>query len=489
MRANYTQFNSPQFRLLSENQVEELHLASLQIIEKTGVTVECSEGLDILAEAGADTSDPRRVKIPSHLVEQALRDTPKAITLYSREGAPAMVLNGTTTHFGAQAAMDIYLDPFTGRLRKCYPQDVADMVRVVDALPGLEWQYCNSNLSTVPGTIVDLLSFLQMVLNTSKPVACCAIDRSSLAVLLETCAVISGGEKRLRDRPFFLNTSEPVTPLVQGKVSLEKSLLCAERGIPNAVYSMPMAGATTPATFPAVLAICNAEFLSQLAIIQLKKPGAPVIYGGQPSIMDMKTTFYPFGAPEAHFLDAALTELCHYYRLPFFGTAGQTDADVIDAQASAEATYQILLAALSGADFVHGVGEMCAGRAASPEYAVLCDEIIGMVSVSMGGIEINDETLPLELIHRVGPRGNYISEKHTLKHFRKFWVPTVFDRSVVKDENTKRCADILKEKTIGILRSHQPVPLPDDILKELGSIEWHWLKQAGLDEIPKLVEV
>ena len=121
----------------------------------------------------------------------------------------------------------------------------------------------------------------------------------------------------------------------------------------------------------------------------------------------------------------------------------------------------------------------------SPEYAVFGSELIDMVNVIMGGIEINEETLPLDLIERVGPRGTFISEKHTLKHFRKFWNPTIFDRSVIKNENTKRCHDLLNEKTVKILKTHQPKPLPEDLMKELKKIEKGWLKRVGLKEYPK----
>jgi len=143
------------------------------------------------------------------------------------------------------------------------------------------------------------------------------------------------------------------------------------------------------------------------------------------------------------------------------------------------------MTALSGADLVHDIAITEHGTMLSQEFMVFCNELIDMVNVAMGGIEINDETLPLDLIERVGPRGTYISEKHTLKHFRKFWAPTVFDRSVVKDESTKRCADLLKEKTIGILKTHQPKPLPDDVLKEVKKVEEGWLKRVGLKEYPK----
>jgi trimethylamine--corrinoid protein Co-methyltransferase len=481
VRSNYIHFGSPQFRLLSDKQIEELHFATLQILEKTGALFECQEALDILGEAGADVSDPNRVKIPSYLVEQALRTAAKTITIYTRDGEPAIVLNGMTSHFGGHNALAEYLDPYTGQKRQCYPEDIADMARVIDALPNIEWSYIVSSYPTLPGVIADKVAILQAILNTSKPVAYCLIDVSSLREVIKFCAMVAGGEKELQAKPFLIGSSEPVTPLVQGKDAVEKSLLCVEKGIPNFVYSASLAGANAPATFPALLAMGNAEFLSQLVVIQLKKPGAPVIYGSIPTLLDMKTTICSYGAPESNFLPAAMAELGHYYGLPVFGKAGNTDSDIVDAQATAEATYQILLAALAGADFIHGLGEMNEGRMASPEYAVFDNEIVDMVKVSMDGIEINDETLPLDLIERVGPRGTYISEKHTLKHFRKFWAPTIFDRSVVKDENTKRCHDLLREKTIEILKKHQPKPLPEDLVKELKKVEESWFKQAGAE--------
>jgi len=485
MRSNYIHFASPQFHLLSDKQIEELHLATLQILERTGVTFECQEAIDLLGEAGADVSDPKRVKIPSYLVEQTLRTTPKTITLYTRDGEPAMVLNGMASHFGAGTGCEEYLDPYIRQRRTAYIEDIADEVRVIDALPNIEWLMATSANTTVPGAITDKMAFLQTILNTSKPAAYGINDIASLREMLEVCAMVAGGEKELRDKPFFVGSSEPISPLLQGKDAVEKSLLCAEKGIPNVVYSMPMAGATQPATFPAVLAITNAEVLSQLVVIQLKKPGAPVIYGAEPNIMDMTTTIFPYGSPELAFLVTALTELSHYYKLPILGNAGCSDADIIGAQAAAEATYSILLQALSGADFVHNVGTMYHCIVRSPELTVFGNEIIDMVKVVMQGIEINDETLPLDLIERVVPGGTYISESHTLKHFRKFWVPKIFDRSMAKREGIKKCEDLLNEKTLEILKTHKPRPLSEDLVKELRKVEKSWLKRVGLEQYPK----
>jgi len=486
MRANYIQYGSPQFRVLSDKQIEELHFATLQILEGTGVAFECQEAIDILGDAGADVSDPNRVKIPSYMVEQALRTAPKMVILYTREGEPAIVLNGQTgSHFGGCPDSPEILDPYTRKRRTCYVADIADNARLIDALPNIEWSYTSTAHPTVPGAIADKVTLLQFILNCSKSIIVEVLDVSSLREMIDLCSIVAGGEEQLRKKPFFGSSSEPVSPLIQGKDAMEKSLLCAEKGIPNVVYGMPMAGATAPATFPGCLAIANAEILSQLVVLQLKRPGAPVIFGSIPSIMDMRTTIFSYGAPEMSLMVGALTELCHYYKLPMFGTAGCTDAEVIGTQAGAEITYQILLSALAGADLVHDVGVFRHATVQAAELMVFADEIIDMVKVLMGGIEINGETLPIDLIERLGPKSNYLTESHTMKHFRKFWVPRIFDRSFIKKEGVKDCEELLNQRTIKILETHQPKPLPEDLVKEVKKVEKTWLERVGLKEYPK----
>ncbi len=490
MRANYIQYRTPQFRILSKKQIEELHLATLQVLERAGVAFECQEALDILGDAGADVANPDRVKIPAYMVEQALRTAPKMVTLYTREGEPAIVLNGMTgSHFGAVPDLPEYLDPYTRKRRQCYFEDVADMVRLIDALPNVEWLLLGTSQPTLPAAITDKVSLLQVLLNTSKPVVGEINDVVSLGEMIDLCAIVAGGAEQFKKRPFFIGSCEPVSPLVHGKDAMEKSLLCAERGIPCIVYGMPMAGATAPATFAGCLAIANAEVLSQLVVLQLKKPGAPIIYGSIPSIMDMRTTIYSYGAPELSLMGAALTEVCHYYRLPMFGVAGSTDAAVIGLQAGAEVTYEILVTALAGVDLVRSSCFVYHAKVGSPEMIVLGDEIVDMVKVLTGGIEINDETLPIELIERLGPKSSYISEKHTLKHFRKFWAPRIFDRSFVKEEGTGDAEDLLNQKTIEIMETHQPKPLPEELVRELKKVEKTWFERVGLKhEYPKRKE-
>jgi trimethylamine--corrinoid protein Co-methyltransferase len=489
MRSNNTQHCSPQFSLLSTKQKEELHFATLQILERTGVAFQCKHAIELLGDAGADVSDPNRVKIPSNLVDQAISIAPKSITLFTRDGEPAIVLNGMTgSHFGASHDPRMLQDVYTGKIRKCFVEDIAEFSRVIDALPNIEWSLVsaiNLTLPVVTDNISDRIAVLQFICNSSKPVIGENATALSLEETIELCSIVAGDEDRLRKKPFFASSSEPVSPLIQGKDAMEKSLLCAKKGIPNIVYGMQMAGATTPVTFAGCLAIANAEVLSQLVVIQLESPGAPVIYGGMPSIMDMKTMIYSYGAPEKALMVGALTELSHYYRLPMYGTAGCTDAQVFGIQGSVENTHTIITSFLTGADLVHNVGTIYHGGWRSMEAIVLADEIIEMTKVLMGGIEINDETLALDIIERLGPGGTYITESHTLKNFRKLWVPQTFDRSFAKPEGQKDCEELLKNRTIELLRTHKPKPLPEDVAKELQKVEANWLKRVGLKKYPE----
>jgi len=482
MSNNLIKENLPEFHILSEKMIEELHFASLEILEKTGVAFESQEAIEILGDSGADISNPDRVRIPSPLVEKALKTAPKEITLFTRDGDPAIVLNGKTgAHFGAHTDMDDFLDPLTKSRRRCYVEDIADMARLIDALPNIEWSRTSTGHTPLPGEVSDKVSLLQALLNCTKPIVCVINNVSSLIDMIEVCSIVAGDEKILKQKPFIAGSNEPTSPLFQGKDAMEKSLLLAEKGIPNVVYGMPMAGATAPATFAGCLCIANAEVLSHIVVLQIKNPGAPVILGSIPNIMDMKTSICPYGAPELSLMVGAFTELCHYYGIPMFGTAGCTDAGTIGSQAAAEITYSIFTSIMTGADLVHDVGLMDHATMLSPELAVLSNEIIDMVKVLTRGIEISDETLALDLIEKVGPRSNYLEEMHTLTHFRNFWSPNVFDRSMTRDSETKDCEQLLNAKTIEILRTHKPKSMPDDLIKELKKMEEGWFKRIGIE--------
>jgi trimethylamine--corrinoid protein Co-methyltransferase len=242
-------------------------------------------------------------------------------------------------------------------------------------------------------------------------------------------ALIVGGWEELARRPYYVHYAEPFSPLMHTDEGVAKLLFCVEHGIPVIYTSMTMAGSSGPVTAAGNLVSCMAESLSGLVIAQLKKRGAPFIFGGVPTVMDMKSMLSSYGAPEISLWGAALTEMAHYLHLPMFSTAGCTDAVEFDQQAAAESAISCLMAALSGANLVHDVGFTEAANSASLELIVATDEFISMVECIMKGIEITPETLALDIIEQVAlSGGSYLPEEHTLRHFRKNWFPNLFNR-------------------------------------------------------------
>jgi trimethylamine--corrinoid protein Co-methyltransferase len=303
--------------------------------------------------------------------------------------------------------------------------------------------------------------------------------------MIDLAAAVTGGYANLRRKPYFWCAVEPVSPLVQGNDAVEKTLLCAEYGIPNVGYSMLMGGASAPATFAGILSLANAETLTLLLISQLKKEGAPYVYGAIPNIMDMKTAVFTYGSPELSLLVGALTEVSHHYQLPMWGTAGCTDAKHVGLQTGLEVMQQCMLSSFTGADFIHDVGLIANGMQVSPELIVLVDEVIGMVDVTMRGIAVDEAAFALDLIEKVGPGGNFISEDHTFQHFRSFWQPSILDRTTgVRgswDDKRMHSEALLKEKTINLMESHQPQRLPEELEREVRAAERSWFGRLGLD--------
>jgi trimethylamine--corrinoid protein Co-methyltransferase len=488
--ANYIGYRGPQFHILSDSQIQHVHQSALEMLERVGVAFESEEARSLLADAGAHVSPSNRVRIPSWLVEESLRTTCKTIVLYTTAGLPAFTLNGRNgCHFGAVPNPREIVDPQSGQRRACFVEDIAGQARLIQRLPNIEWAWTGTSNLTLPlvgdDDFAGRVSLATYVRHCTKPLSVETNTLASLKEVLEVCYLVAGGRDAFLEKPFFISSSEPVSPLVQGKEALAKSLFCAENSIPNIIYGMPMAGATAPATLEGCLAVALAEILSHLTVVQVKKPGARVVLGAIPSIMDMRTTIYSYGAPEMSLMVGALTEVVHSYGLPMFGTAGCTDADIVGVQAATEVTYQVMTSMLTGADLVHDVGVFYHATSSSPELTCLVNDIVGMVRVLCGGLNINDETVPLELLDRLGPGANLLGEQHTFRHFKEFWSADLFDRSYSDDGGRVHCEDRLKRRTLESMQDRGSRCISGTLDDDLAKLESSWLGQMGLKQYPQ----
>jgi trimethylamine--corrinoid protein Co-methyltransferase len=262
--------------------------------------------------------------------------------------------------------------------------------------------------------------------------------------------------------------------LNHSKAAIEKLLLAAEKRVPVIYTPCPIAGATAPMTLAGALVIAVADSLSGLVAAQFHAPGAPFIMGGVLSTMDMSSTIYTYGSPELSLLSAALTDLTHFYRLPMFSTAGCTDSKVFDEQAVAEGMMSIFSAVLSGANLVHDVGFLENGLVGSYEMVVASDELIAMAKHFVKGVEVNRETLAVDVIDKVGPGGNFVAEDHTDKHFKEVeWFPKLMDRQNLSNwvlSGSKPMRQRVNERVKEILSTHKVEPLSEEVEKTIEKV-------------------
>ena len=450
-------------RVLTESQIEDIHLASLEILSRTGIIIQHEKARDLLAEAGA-AIDGELVRIPPDLAKAALAAAPERVLLYNRRGEPAVDLGADRSYFGTGSDTPTYLDPYTGELKESNRDSVRTIARLCDALPNMDF-VMSMGIAKERGTSSFVHQYAAMTEGTVKPIVFTAQGEKDIGPIYEIALALAGDDEALlRVQPRCLLYTEPISPLFYGREALEMLLFCAEKSLPVTSPAAIMSGATGPATLAGAIALANAETLAALVILQLARRGTPYVYGGNVSVMDMRTTMFTYGAPEFHLAFAALADMGHYYKLPIWGLAGASDAKTLDAQAAAEASYQILLARLSGNNLVHDVGYLNTGLTASMELIVLCDEIVDYTNHIAAGVEVNAHTLALDVIHEVGPRGHFLETDHTLANFRDcIWRPSFLERSSYdtwKDEGARDLFVKLNERVKEIIETYETEPLP-----------------------------
>ena len=473
--------NRPSLTVLNEGQIEQIHSATMAVLERTGIRITHLKALELLDGAGASVKG-HRVRLPARLVEEALQASTSGFALGQRNGEPAIFLEDNKSWFGAGLDGVDYLNPITNERRRFTSEDCRVTAAISNALSNYSWSMILGLAADVPAEIADRVIAKQALTYCEKPLFFCCSDPNSARAIYDMAVLIAGSEGRFRQAPTIAAISSAISPLSYDNDTLEKIIFCAEKGIPQVLFPGLQAGATSPASFAGTIVQGSAESLSGLVIAQLVRRGAPVVYGAFTTIMDMATAIFSYGAPELNLMTAAMVQMAKRYHLPFFGTAGCSDAKFHDdPQAAIEATFSCLSSALSGANLVHDLGLLDHSAVISPDYLVLVDEILSMVNQYMRGILVNDETLALDLIDRVGPGGHFLEEAHTMRHFRDVWYSQLFDRTNFDtwcQEGSIHFAERLREKTRKLM-DIDTEPLPAEVTREMDRMENKWYRESG----------
>lgn len=427
----------PMIRVLSDEQVQAIHNATLEILAQTGVEMQDPQGRELLLEAGAwESNGPStgsgqsRIKIPENLVEDAIASAPLRIPLYDRLGNLTMPLELGKVFFGSGSDTTFTLDVETGERRRTTAQDVEDTARLCDALDNIDFIMSMGNPSDVPPDDLYIHEFIRMIRGSIKSNVYTAKNRRDMEDIYRIAVAVAGGEEALRAEPFLLLYAQPISPLLIPEESLQKLIFCAEKGIPASYVPSTNTGGGGPITLAGALALGNAECLVGLIISQLIRPGTPFLYGMNTAAMDMKSTIVSYGSPEWSLGMAAWTDLARFYNLPSWGFGGATDSKVVDAQAGLEATFSIMSAFLTRCTLVHDVGYIEYGSTSSMEMLVIADEIIAMTRFLVEGVAVNETTLALDAIARVRPGGGFLTDDHTLDNWKwAQWRSALIDRN------------------------------------------------------------
>ena len=469
---------NPRLQVLNKEQMWSIHTAALEILKTTGFQMKHSIARDMLLEAGCSLYGNGRIRLPPRLVEDALKSAPKQFVLYDQKGNPAMDLVGEKSFYGTGSDTIFTIDLNTGQRRRTVLDDIGRFARLVDGLENMDFAMSMGNPKDVPIEDIYVYVFVEMLRNTNKPIIFIADSGADISKIYEIACVVAGGEEALREKPFILNYSEAISPLLFPKNVMEKLIYCAEKKIPVCLPSGCNAGGGGPVTLAGALALGIAENLVGLVVHQLAGKGSPFLFAPNVSVLDMRSAVISYGCPEWSLTQAALADMRdEIYGIPIWAFAGASDSKVMDAQAGAEAMFSILTAMQSRCNVIHDVGYLESGSTSSLEMLTMADELVAMSRFFTAGIPVNKDTLALDVIRKVSEGDEnffFLKEDHTFKNFRKAqFLPRLLDRSqheVWEKSGSRELYHRCNAKAKKILTRDQVAPKSEQILGEIEQI-------------------
>ena len=457
----------PHLELLSDALVGRILDEAHELMLDPGVRVQDAEAIALLAAAGADFVG-EVARIPATLVRDALATVPSSFAVYDRAGTPAVRYGAGVVQFDPGSSGVNMLDPLTGDHRPSTADDLVRLVRVAEMLPAYAAQSTAIVCNDVPAEIGDLYRLFLVLLGSEKPIVTGAFSPLGSAAMIDLLAIDAGGRDALAARPRAVFDVCPSPPLTWTAFGARNLIDLARARVPAEMVSMPLAGGAAPVTLAGSIAQHAAECLSGIVIHQLARPGSPIVWGGAPAIVDMRTGVTPMGAIETAMLDAGYTQVGKRLRLPTHGYLSATDGKVIDHQAGLESGMGALVGALAGIDMISGAGMLDSLRCQSAEKLVLDAEGIAMSQRLLRGVATPTETLATAMIRAAGPEARFLELPETRRLFRteQALPSAVIDRASLRaweDAGRPDAADRARERVDQLLADYARPPLEPSI--------------------------
>lgn len=466
-------------QVLAEKEIEAIKDASLAILRDTGVMVHHEAMLRMLGRAGAKVDSEHKIaRLPERLVIDSVAKAGKQYVLHGRDRNRVARFGHGDLVLMSSPGQYAWIELQTGQRRPATIQDTRDAIRLGDALDNITIVGSMAQPESVSEAYRDVVLTAELVKGTDKPTRCWVRNGATARHILEIYRIAAGGDAALRAHPMVEAFLEPISPLQLPKDGLDIVREFAQAGQPVSIGPMAMTAATAPGTLAGTLAQENAEILAGIVITQLLAPGTPITYGGIPHVMDPRTGICSFGSPEQGLMAVAMVQIARSYGFPVYVNVNLTDAKLPDAQAGAEKAATLLMGVLAGADMFGHSGICGTDHAGSLLWLAFDDEVMSYVKRIARGFAVDDEHLATDVVHSVGPAGNFLAEEHTVRHFRDaIWTPSpVWTRQpydLWQSDGATSFANRLRGRVESLLKSHQAKPLDDAMSREIDRVVEH----------------
>ena len=459
------------FQLLTSDQLSAVHASSLRVLESVGILIEEDQALNVLESSGAQVDHRKRVaRIPQYLVKETIRKTPKSIYLGARNQKHDLHIEKGSVHTRPASGYTQVLDS-EGDFRKATTKDLEAAIIVIDSLENISFASTCILPSDVPTELNDVFAVRIALGLTEKHLFFSPLTRENFDYCIRMAVAVQGSEEEFKKRPLVSFIAATTSPLKLPREPALQLIECARMKVPVMLDSSPMCGATGPASLLGALVLQNAEDLAMNALIQLVNPNSPVTYGPRCAPLDMRTGMPSWGSVEMALLSAGGVQIAHYYGIPADTHGPTTNSKLLDEQAGFEKAICGMMPALAGSEIISGAGALESLSTSSIEQLIIDDEFYSMLFRLVKGLEVDDDTLAVDLIRKVAHEGAYLKEEHTRRHYKQeHRLPLLFDaqfRNAWQSAGAKDTVQRAKEKARKILSEHHPIPLGAELEKRL----------------------
>ena len=463
-----------QLTVLTDAELQAIHQATLRILSEIGIVLTHPGAREVLAGAGARVRDGR-VLLPPDLVERAVGQCPRRVSIRGRGGETVVLGDGNLHWHNMGGARDVY-DPRSGQRRPALVQDVRDSARLLDALDSVTTITPFFTPQDAPGPLMSLAMYRHTLPHTTKPVQGPGVQNGAEVRYAARMAAVIGPPARGKMAGTLSLGISPISPLSFPDGIVESMMETARLGITLGPLPCPTAGSTAPMSLAGALAQQNAEVLASVALAQQVRPGLPIVYCGRLAMMEPRTGISVWGGVELGLISAATVQIGHRYGLPVNVYGLSTNAHVTEVQNGYERALNAVVPALAGADELSGIGELAAGVMSSYAQMVCDDEIAASVRRLRRGFAADEDALAVDVIAAVmdGSR-NFLGQRHTRRYLR---AGEVLDtrlgerRSWEEWDRTGRegVAERAQAEAERLLAEHEVPPLTEEQEQELDAI-------------------